>query len=73
MDQFRIVFLLRSVYDTLPSLAYLQWGLTEYPECKQIHNLNAAIVLLEKMTGRENYTVVYLYNENMILILMGRL
>ena len=34
-DQFRIVFLLRPVYDTLPSPANLQqWGLVEDPSCK---------------------------------------
>ena len=34
-DQFRIAFLLRSVYDTLPSPANLQqWGLVEDPSCK---------------------------------------
>ena len=34
-DQFRISFLLRSVYDTLPSPVNLhQWGLVEDPNCK---------------------------------------
>ena len=34
-DQFGISFLLRSVYDTLPSPVYLhQWGLVNDPNCK---------------------------------------
>ena len=51
MDQFRVAFLLRSVYDTLPSLANLhQWGLVQDPACKLCGNRGTMAYILSGYT-----------------------